>query len=184
MKLLRGNESRDQGSLLIVLLFTVTQLCLILCDPMGCSIPDFSVLHQLPELDQTHVHWVWCHPTILSSVIPFSSYFQSLPASGSFPMTQLFASGGQNIRASASASILPVNIQDWFPLELTGLISLQSRGLSRVFSTPQFKSIDFLVLCLLYANCLENHFKDFIQSAEYASGEGSCVANKVHLIFS
>ena len=127
---------------------------------------------------------LWCHPTISSSVIPFSSYFQSLPASGSFPMTQLFASGGQNIRASASASILPMNIQDWFPLELTGLISLQSRGLSRVFSTPQFKSIDFLVLCLLYANCLENHFKDFIQSAEYASGEGSCVANKLHLIFS
>ena len=105
---------------------------------------------------------LWCHPTTSSSVIPFSSYLQSFPASGSFPMSQLFVSGGQNIRASASASVLPVNIQDWFPLELTGLISLQSRGLSRVFSTPQLKSIYSSVLCLLYANCLENHFNDFL----------------------
>ena len=75
-----------------------------------------------------------CHPTISSSVIPFSSWLQSFPVSGSFPMNQLFASGGQNIGASASASILPMNIQDWFPLGLTGLISLLSKGLSRVFS--------------------------------------------------
>ena len=76
----------------------------------------------------------WCHPTISSSVIPFSSCFQSFPTSGSFPMSQFFASCGQNIGPSSSASVLPMNIQDWFPLELTGLISLQSKGLSRVFS--------------------------------------------------
>ena len=76
----------------------------------------------------------WCLPTISSFVIPFSSCLQSFPASGSFPMSQFFASGGQNIGVSASASVLPVNIQDWFPLGWTGLISLQSKGLSRVFS--------------------------------------------------
>ena len=71
----------------------------------------------------------WCHPTISSSVIPFSSCLQSFPASGSFPMSRLFISGGQSIGASASASVLPMNIQGWFPSGLTGLISLQSKGL-------------------------------------------------------
>jgi len=75
----------------------------------------------------------WCHPTISSSVVPFSSCPQSFPASGSFPKSQLFASGGQSIGASASATVLPMNIQGWFLLGLTGLISLQSKGLSRVF---------------------------------------------------
>ena len=75
----------------------------------------------------------WCHPNISSSVVPFSSGPQSFPASGSFPVSWLFASGSQSIGASATASVLPVNIQCWFPLELTGLISLQSRELSRVF---------------------------------------------------
>ena len=76
----------------------------------------------------------WCHPTISSSVVPFSSCPQSFPASGSFPMSQFFAWGSQSIGVSASTSILPMNIQDWFPLGLTGWISLQSKGLSRVFS--------------------------------------------------
>ena len=76
----------------------------------------------------------WCHPTILSSVIPFSSHLQSFPASGSFPMSQFFASSGQSTGISASASVLPMNIQDWFPLGWTGWIFLQSKGLSRVFS--------------------------------------------------
>ena len=76
----------------------------------------------------------WCHPTISSSVVPFSSCLQSFQASGSFPMSQFFTSGGQIIGVSASASVLPMNIQDWFPLGCTGLISLQSKGLSRVFS--------------------------------------------------
>ena len=73
-----------------------------------------------------------CYPTILSSVVPFSSCLQSFPASASFLMSRVFASGGQSIGAPASASVLPMNIQDWFPLELTGLIFLQSKGLSRV----------------------------------------------------
>ena len=105
------------------------------CDPMDCSTPGFPVLYLLLEFAQTPVHWVgdaiW---TILCSAVPFSSCLQSLPASGSFPVSWLFASGGQGIGASASASILPMNIQGWFPLGLTGLISLQSKGLSRVFS--------------------------------------------------
>ena len=75
----------------------------------------------------------WWHPTISSSVVPFSSCFQSFPASGSFQMTQFFTLGGQSIGASAAASSLPINIQDWFPLWLTGLISLPSKGLSSVF---------------------------------------------------
>ena len=76
----------------------------------------------------------WWHPTMLSSVVPFTSCLQSFPASGSFPMSQLFTSSGQSIRASTWTSALPMNIQDWFPSGLTGLISLQSKGLSRVFS--------------------------------------------------
>ena len=76
----------------------------------------------------------WCHLTISSSFIPFSTCLQSFPTSGSFPMSQLFTSGGQSIVVSDSASILPMNIQDWFPLGWTDLISLQSKGLSRVFS--------------------------------------------------
>ena len=90
----------------------------------------------------------WCHPTISSSVIPFSSSILSFPASGSFPTTQFFASGSQSIGASASASILPMNIQDWFPLGWTGCISLQSKG-HESSPAPQFKDISSLVLSLL-----------------------------------
>ena len=85
----------------------------------------------------------WCHPTILSSVVLFSSCLQSFPASGSFQMSQFFTTGGQIIGVSASASVLPMNIQDWFPLELTGLISLQSEGLSRVFSKTTVQKYQF-----------------------------------------
>ena len=85
----------------------------------------------------------WCHPTISSSVVPFSSCVQSFPASRSFPMSQLCASDGQSIRASASASVLPMNIKDWFPLGLTGFISLQLKGLSRVFSNATVQKHQF-----------------------------------------
>ena len=88
------------------------------------------------------LNW-WCHPTISSSVIPFSNCLQSFPASGSFPMSQFFASGGQSIGASASASALPMNIQGWFPLELTGLISLLPKGISRVFSSTTVQKHQF-----------------------------------------
>ena len=85
----------------------------------------------------------WCHPTISSSVVPFSSCLQSFPASGSFPMSQFFTSGGQSIGVSASTSVLPMNIQDWFTLEWTGWISLQSKGLSRVFSNTTVQKHQF-----------------------------------------
>ena len=85
----------------------------------------------------------WCHPAISSSVIPFSSCPQFLPASGSFPISQLFASGGQSIGVSASASVLPKNNQDWFPLEWTGWLSLQSKRLSRVFSKTTVQKHQF-----------------------------------------
>ena len=82
----------------------------------------------------------WCHPAISSTVIPFFSCLESFPASGPFPMSQFFASGGQSIRVSVSASILPVNIQDWFPSGLTGLMLFQFKGLSRVFSNTRVHS--------------------------------------------
>ena len=85
----------------------------------------------------------WCHPTISSSVIPFFSCPQSIPASASFPMSQFFASGGQSIGVSASASVLPRNTQDWSPLGWTGLTSLQSKGLSRVFSNTTVQKHPF-----------------------------------------
>ena len=85
----------------------------------------------------------WCHPTISFSVFPFSSRLRSFPASGSFPMSQLFTSGGQSVGASASESVLPMNIQDWFPLELNGWVSLQSKGLLRVFSNTTVQKHQF-----------------------------------------
>ena len=85
----------------------------------------------------------WCHPTISSSVAPFTSSPQSCPASGSFSMSQFFASSGQSIGASSSSSVFPVNIQDWFPLRLTGWVSLQSKGLSRVFSNTTVQKHQF-----------------------------------------
>ena len=85
----------------------------------------------------------WYHPTILSSVVPFSSCHLSFPTSGYFQMSQLFTSGGQSIGISASASVLPMNIQDWFPLGWTGWISLQSKGLSRVFSNTTVQKHQF-----------------------------------------
>ena len=96
----------------------------------------------------------WCHPTISSSVIPFSSCLQSFPASGSFPMSRPFPSCGQSFGASASASVLPMNIQDWFPLGLSGWISLQPKGLSRVFSNTTIWKHQFFGPSLLYGPTL------------------------------
>ena len=96
-----------------------------------CLSPTLGVYSNSRPLSQ------WCHPAISSSGVPFSSCPQSLPASGSFPMSQLFAWGGQSIGVSASASVLPMKTQDWPPLEWTAWISLQSKGLSRVFSNSQ-----------------------------------------------
>ena len=92
----------------------------------------------------------WCHPTISSPVVPFSSCRQSFPASGSFQMSQLFTSGGQSIGVSASTSVLPMNIQDWFPLGWTGWNSLQSKGLSRVFSKEEYYITYHICAILLF----------------------------------
>ena len=113
---------------------SVAQSCLAFCNPRDCSTPGFPVYHSPPELTQTHVHRVGDAIQPSHPVIPFSSCLQPFPASRSFPMSQFFASGSQSIGVSASTSVLPMNIQDWFPLGLTGWISLQSKGLSRVFS--------------------------------------------------
>ena len=129
---IEGKGAESFKDRMLVQFNSVTQFCPTLCDPMDCSMPGFPVHHQLPDLAQTQCpsSW-WCHPAILSSAIPFS-YHQSSPASRSFPVSQFFISSDQGFRVSAS--VLPMNIQDWFPLGLTGLISLQSKGLSRVFS--------------------------------------------------
>ena len=105
----------------------------------------------------------WCHPTISFSVVPFSSCFQTFPASRSFPRSQIFKSGGQSIGVSASASVLPMNIQGWFPLGLTGWISLQSRGLSRVFSNTTVQKHQFFRAQLsLWSNShtIDNYWKN------------------------
>ena len=106
---------------------------------MDCSTPGFPVLYHFTGFAETHIH-----PTISSSVVLFSSCLQSFPASGSFPVSCLFASGGQTF--GASASVLPMNIQDWFPLGLTSLISLLSRRLSRVFSSTTVQKHQFFGL--------------------------------------
>ena len=107
-----------------------------------------------PEVhSDLHPSSQWCYPIISFSVIPFS-HRQSFPASGSFQMSQFFASGGQSIRVSASASVLPMNIQDWIPLGWTGLISLLSKGLSKSSPAPQFKSINSSVLSFPYGPTL------------------------------
>ena len=120
---------------------SVAQLCLTLCNPMDyiacqASCPSLSprVCSNSCPLSQ------WCHPTVSSSVTPLASCPQSFPESGSFPVSQLFASGDQSTVALASASVIPMSIQSWFPLGLTGFISLMSKGLSRVFSSTTIRT--------------------------------------------
>ena len=127
--------------------YSVQFSCSVVSDPwpMNCSTPGLPVHHQLPKFTQTHVHWVSdaiqpSHP--LSSPSP-PACPQSFPASGSFPVTQFFASHGQSTGVSASTSVLPMNIQDWSPLGWTGWISLQSKGLSRVFSNTTVQKHQF-----------------------------------------
>ena len=152
-----------------VLFSSVAQSCPTLCDPMDHSTPGFPVYHQLLELTQAHVHRVGdaIQPSVSSSLVPFSFCLQSFPASGSFQMSQLFASGGQSIRVSASASVLPMNIQDLFPLGWTSWISLQSKDLSRVVSNTKVQKHQFFTLNFLYSWTLtfihdhwENHSLD------------------------
>ena len=122
----------------------VTQSCPTLCDPTDCSIPGLPVHHQFLKLAQTHVDRVGdAIQTISSSVILYLSRLQSFPASGSFQMSSFFTSGGQSIGVSASASVLPMNTQDWYPLGWTGWISFQSKGLLRVFSNTTVQKHQF-----------------------------------------
>ena len=108
---------------------------------MDCSVPGFPPSPTLGECSNSCPSSRWHHPIISSSVIPFSSCLQSFPPSGSFPISQFFTSGGQSI--GASASVLPMNMQNWFPLGLMDLISLQSKGLSRVFSNTTVRKHQF-----------------------------------------
>ena len=137
-----GSSKKQESSRKISQFSSVTQSCPTFCDPMNHSTPGLPVHHQIPEFTQTQrpSSW-WCHPAISSLVVPFSSC--SLPASESFPMSQLFAWGGQSIGGSASASVLPMNTQDWSPLEWTGWISLKSKGLPRVFSNTTVQKHQF-----------------------------------------
>ena len=132
---------------------SVSQSCLTL-RPHGLQHPRLPCPSLSLEFAQTHVHWV------SFSVASFSSCPQSFPASDSLPMSRLLTSGGQSIGASASASVLPMNIQGWFPLGLTGLISLQSKGLSRVSSSPTFKETNSSALSLHYGSTLTTSIHD------------------------
>ena len=144
-KVRQGSEPPEQH---ICCCCSAPKSCPSLCDPMDCSTPGSSVRHYLLKFAQICVHSD-CD-VMQPSVTPFSSYPQSFPASGSFPISPLFASGGQSIGASVSTSVLLMNIQGWFPLRLTGLISLLSNGLSRVFSGTTIRKHPFLgaQLCL------------------------------------
>ena len=134
---------------------SVPQSCPTLCDPMNCSTPGFPILHC--------ISWSLLKLTSIELLMPSNHlvlFHLLLPSIRSFPMSWLFTSGGQSIGASASASVLPMNIQGWFPLELTGLISLQSKGLSRVFSSTTVQRINSSALGLLYGPTL-THIHDY-----------------------
>ena len=135
--------------------YSVPKSCSTLCDPHGPQHARLPCPSPTPgAYSNSHPSSQWCHPIISSSVIPFSSCFQSFPASGAFLVSQFFTSGGQSIGVSASASVLPVNIQDWFPLGLTGLFYLLAKGLSRIFSNTTAQNINSLALSFLYGPTL------------------------------
>ena len=138
---------------------------------MDCSTPGFPVHHQLLELAQTHVHQVSDAIQTSHPVIPFSSCLQSLPASGSFLMSQFLTSGGQSIGISASASVFPVNIQDWFPLGLTGLTSLKSKGLSRVFSNTTVQKHQFSFLYSPTLTSIHDYWKTIALTRQTFAGK-------------
>ena len=128
--------------------------------PIDCSTPGFPVQHQLLELDQTHVHRVGdaIQPSHLA--VPFSFCLQSFPASGSFPMSQFSSSGGQRSETSASASVLLINIQDWFPLGLTGWISLQSKGLKSLLQHHSSKASILQCSAFFIVQLLHDYWKN------------------------
>ena len=131
-------------------------------NPMDCSTSGFLVLHYLSECSNSWPLSQWCHPTISPSIALFSSCPQSFPASGSFPMSRLFPSDGRSTRASASVSVLPMNIQGWFPLGLTHFISLLSKELSGVFSSTIVQKRQFSLGLLYGPNliCIHDYWKN------------------------
>ena len=157
----------------VVAIQSITQSCLAL-RPHRMQHTRLSCLSLSPGVcsNSCPSNW-WCHPTVSVSVSPFSSSYQSFPASGSFPVSWLFTSGGQSNKTSVSASVLPMTIQGWFPLGWTGLIFLHSKGHSKVLitvwnTTSQFESISSSVFSLLYGatltsvhNYWKNHSFDF-----------------------
>ena len=138
---------------------SVAQSCATLCNPMDCSFP---VPHHLPSSRPLHL---WGHPAISSSDALFC--LLSFPASGTFPISQLFASDDQNTRASAAASVLPMNIQDWFPLRLTGLSPCCPRDSQESSPATKFKGINSLVLFLLHCPALINLFDHWEDNSLY-----------------
>ena len=133
---------------------SVTPSCLTLCNPTDCSNEASLSITNSQSCSNSCPLNQWCHPTISSSVVPFSSHIQSLPASGSYVASQFFASGGQSIGVSTSASVLPLNIQDWFPLGWLGWISLQAKGLSRVLSNTTAQKYQFFGAQLYSPTCM------------------------------
>ena len=135
-------------------LSSVAHSCLTLCDLKDCSMPGLPVHHQLLESTQTHAHWVGDTIQPSNPVSPFYYCLQTFPESGSFPKSQFFTLGGQRIGVSASALVLPMSIQDLFPLGWTGWISCCSRDSQESSPTPQFKSINSSMLSFLYSPTL------------------------------
>ena len=136
---------------------SVAQSCLTLCNSMYCSMPSLPVYHQLLEFSQTHVHWVGdaIQPSPPLSC-PSPPTFNLSQNQGLFQWVSSSTSGGQSIGVSASASVLTMNFQDWFPLGLTGWVSSQSRDSQKSSPTPQFRSINSLVLSFLYGPILKS----------------------------
>ena len=142
--------------------------------PHGLQHARLSCSSLSPRVCLNHVHG--CYLTISSSTVPFSSCLQSFPASGSFPMSQFFTSGGQSIGASASASVLSMNVQNWFPLGLTDLISLQSQGLSRVFSSTTVRKQSTLRLLI----SVHDYWKTY--SFNYTLSANWCLCFLIHCL--
>ena len=153
----KGQHLEDQVLPFVCCLFSSFQFS---CSVMSDSLRPHGLQHARPPCPSPTPRAYsnscplsqWCHPTISASVLSFSSCLQSFPASGSFPISHFFSLGGQSVGVSASASVLPVNIQDWFPFGLTSLISLQSKGLSRAFSNNTIQKHQFFSLSLLYGS--------------------------------
>ena len=166
----------------MLIISSVTLSCLTLCDPMYCSISGFPVHHQHPEIAQTCVHWVSdaiqpSHP-LSSPSLPAFNFF---PVSGSFPISQSFALGGQSIGVSTSALVLPMNIQDWFPLRWACLISLQSKGLSTVFINTTVQKHEFFGIQLsLWSN---SHIHTWLLEKTIALIRWTFVSKVMSLLF-